>query len=60
MEKMAGNGDKRAARLLSLTKQPARFLATIQIAITLSGFLGSAFAAENFSGILVDLSLIHI
>ena len=54
MEKMAGNGDKRAARLLSLTKQPARFLATIQIAITLSGFLGSAFAAENFSGILVD------
>ncbi len=38
MEKMAGNGDKRAARLLSLTKQPARFLATIQIAITLSGF----------------------
>lgn len=54
MEKMAGSGDKRAARLLSLTKQPARFLATIQIAITLSGFLGSAFAAENFSGILVD------
>lgn len=54
MEKMAGNGDKRAARLLKLTKQPARFLATIQIAITLSGFLGSAFAAENFSGILVD------
>lgn len=42
MEKMAGNGDKRAARLLKLTKQPARFLATIQIAITLSGFLGSA------------------
>lgn len=51
--KMAGEGDKRAERLVSLTKQPARFLATIQVAITLSGFLGSAFAAENFSDVLV-------
>lgn len=40
--------------LVKLTSQPARFLATIQVAITLSGFLGSAFAAENFSGVLVD------
>ncbi len=46
---MAANGDKRAARLVKLTSQPARFLATIQVAITLSGFLGSAFAADNFS-----------
>ncbi|MBP3704032.1 MAG: HlyC/CorC family transporter, partial [Clostridia bacterium] len=34
--------------------EPAKFLATIQVAITLSGFLGSAFAAENFSDPLVD------
>lgn len=54
LAKMASQGDKRAIRLLSLTSQPARFLATIQVAITLSGFLGSAFAADNFSGILVD------
>ena len=54
LEKMAGEGDKRAAKLLNLTKQPARFLATIQVAITLSGFLGSAFAADNFSGPMVD------
>lgn len=54
MAKMAAEGDKRAARLLKLTDQPARFLATIQVAITLSGFLGSAFAAENFSGVLVE------
>lgn len=52
--KMAAEGDKRAIRLANLTNQPARFLATIQVAITLSGFLGSAFAAENFSGVLVD------
>ena len=54
MEKMAEEGDKRARRLVKLTEQPARFLATIQVAITLSGFLGSAFAAENFSDGLVD------
>jgi len=54
LAKMTAEGDKRAQRLTKLTAQPARFLATIQVAITLSGFLGSAFAAENFSGILVD------
>lgn len=51
--KMAAAGDKRAIRLARLTSQPARFLATIQVAITLSGFLGSAFAADNFSDRLV-------
>ena len=51
--KLAEAGDKRAVRLARLTSQPARFLATIQVAITLSGFLGSAFAAENFSDRLV-------
>ena len=49
LARLAASGDKRAARLARLTSQPARFLATIQVAITLSGFLGSAFAAENFS-----------
>ena len=53
MAKMAAAGDKRALRLVHLTSQPARFLATIQVAITLSGFLGSAFAADNFSDRLV-------
>ena len=52
LAKMAAEGDKRAIRLARLTSQPARFLATIQVAITLSGFLGSAFAAENFAGVL--------
>lgn len=53
LAKLAAEGDKRAIRLEKLTNQPARFLATIQVAITLSGFLGSAFAADNFSDILV-------
>lgn len=53
LEKMSEEGKRGAKRLLSLTKEPARFLATIQVAITLSGFLGSAFAAENFSDPIV-------
>lgn len=63
MAKMAKEGNKKAIKLQKLTSQPARFLATIQIAITLSGFLGSAFAADNFSAPLVSLILktgIHI
>ncbi len=55
LDKLAASGDKRALRLKKLTDQPAKFLATIQVAITLSGFIGSAFAADNFSGYLVDL-----
>ena len=54
LEKLAEDGNKRAARLRRLTNQPEKFLATIQIAITLSGFLGSAFASENFSDSLAD------
>lgn len=54
LEKMAQQGNKRAKKLVKLTSKPAGFLATIQVAITLSGFLGSAFAADNFSDIIVD------
>ncbi|MCL2238131.1 MAG: CNNM domain-containing protein, partial [Treponema sp.] len=53
LAKLAQNGDKRAIRLEKLTEQPARFLSVIQVGITLAGFLGSAFAAENFSKKLV-------
>ncbi len=52
--KLASQGNKKAQRLAALKSRPARFLATIQVAITLSGFLGSAFAADNFSGALAD------
>ena len=55
LEKMAQEGNKKAAKLFRLTEQPSRFLATIQVVITLSGFLGSAFAAENFSGRFVSV-----
>ncbi len=54
LQKMAEKGDKRAGRLVKLTAQPARFLSTIQVAITLAGLLGSAFAADNFAEPLVN------
>ncbi len=54
LDRLADKGDKRAIRLLSFTSQPARFLATIQVGITFAGFLGSAFAADNFSERLVS------
>ncbi|NLZ45662.1 MAG: DUF21 domain-containing protein, partial [Clostridiales bacterium] len=49
LDRMADDGDKRAKKLQKLTDEPSKFLATIQVAITLSGFIGSAFAADNFS-----------
>ena len=55
LAKMAQEGDKRAIRLAKLTSQPARFLATIQVAITLAGFLGSAFAADYFAELLTEV-----
>ena len=54
LDKLAATGDKKAVRLSKLTAQPARFLATIQVGITFAGFLGSAFAADNFSGKLTS------
>jgi putative hemolysin len=59
LEKMAAAGNKKAARLLELTRQPAKFLATIQVGITLAGFLGSAFAADNFADKLTRWALVR-
>ena len=49
LEKEAENGSKRAQRLLKMTRNSSGFLATIQVAITLSGFLGAAFASDSFA-----------
>ena len=54
LKMMAEEKDKRAMKLFALVEQPARFLATIQVAITLAGLLGGAFAADNFAGPLTD------
>lgn len=49
IKKMADEGHKKAKLLYSLTSEPSRFLATIQVGITLSGLLASAFASESFA-----------
>ena len=45
----AEDGDKKAKTMLKMIEEPTRFLSTIQIGITLAGFLGAAFAADNFA-----------
>lgn len=52
---MAEGGNKKAILLKNLLGEPSKFLATIQIGITLAGFLASAFAAESFAGRLVEV-----
>ncbi|MDY5930898.1 MAG: hemolysin family protein [Candidatus Ornithospirochaeta sp.] len=53
LRKMIEEGDKKAEKLLHMAENPSGFLSTIQIGITLAGFLGSAFAADNLSEHLV-------
>ena len=55
LEKLAENGNKKAKKLIKLKGNSSKFLSTIQVAITLSGFLGSAYAADNFAGPFVGL-----
>lgn len=45
----AEEGDPAAAKLLRMTDAPARTLSTIQVCITLCGFLGSVLAATQFA-----------
>ena len=45
----AEDGDKKAGKMLKMIEDPTQFLSTIQVGITLAGFLGSAFAADNFA-----------
>ena len=54
LRKLEEDGNKTASKLLKMVEEPSGFLSTIQVAITLAGYLGSAFAAENFSGDLAD------
>ena len=49
---LAEDGNKKAVKMLKINEEPTQFLSTIQIGITLAGFLGSAFAADNFAEVL--------
>lgn len=54
LRKLEEDGDAAAPRLIKLAEEPTAFLSTIQVGITLAGFLGSAFAADTFSELLVN------
>ena len=54
IKRNAEDGDKKAKMLYNLVSEPSRFLSTIQIGITLAGFLASAFAADFFAGPLAQ------
>ena len=59
IEKQVKEGNKKAKQIEKMLKAPSKFLATIQIGITLAGFLSSAFAsdafAEKLAPVLYDL-----
>jgi putative hemolysin len=55
IRRKAEEGDRIARKLLRLIDEPAGFLATIQVGVTLAGFLSSAFAADMFADRLYRL-----
>jgi Hemolysins and related proteins containing CBS domains len=54
LKKLEEEGDKKAGKLIRMVTNPSKFLSTIQIGITLAGFLGSAFAADALSNPLAE------
>ena len=55
IEKQAKEGNKKAKQIEKMLKEPSKFLATIQIGITLAGFLSSASASETFADMLAPI-----
>lgn len=54
VEKMAEEGNKKAKQIMKLTENPSNFLSTIQIGVTLAGFLTSASASTTFADMLTN------
>ena len=49
IELQAKEGNRKAVKIQNMLKNPSKFLATIQIGVTLAGFLSSAFASDTFA-----------
>ena len=52
IEKQAKDGNKKAKQIAKMLETPSKFLSTIQIGITLAGFLSSAFASDTFADMM--------
>lgn len=55
ISKQANEGDKKSKQIKKMLQDPSKFLATIQIGITLAGFLSSAFASDAFASKLAPV-----
>ena len=60
LKSMAEEGDKKAKKVLKLTEDATGFLSTIQIGVTLAGFLASASAASSFAQPLADFVAVKL
>lgn len=61
LKKLADDGNKKAKMLVKMVSEPSKFLSSIQVGVTLSGFLASASASEQFQPMLTKaLSFIPI
>lgn len=54
IDKMAEDGNKKAKKIVKLTESSSKFLSTIQIGVTLAGFLTSASASTTFASMITD------
>lgn len=52
--------DKKAKKIAKMLEEESKFLSTIQIGITLAGFLASAFASETFTELLMQKGIFMI
>lgn len=57
IDKQAEDGNKKAQKVKKLTENPSNFLSTIQIGVTLAGFLTSASASTTFAEMLTEAIL---
>jgi putative hemolysin len=59
-KKMAESGDKKAKKVLKLVDNTGKLLSNIQVGVTLSGFLSSAFAADFFADMITDALIVAL
>lgn len=62
IKQLADEGSKQARAVLKLSEEPGRFLATIQVGVTMAGFFASAFGAvslvKTVEGVLKSVSFL--
>ena len=57
---LARKKDKKTKMIIKILEDESSFLSIIQIGITLSGFLASAFASDSFTDILMDYGVFFV